>query len=497
MFCKCWLRWMSFIAVLLLPLPLFARPLIVVLPFDGAPQARQTVIRLLRERYEVAARLRLGTENGPVPSRVAQTDVGQKPPDVVVSGAMQQTNTAGKWSLLLSFFHGPSGQRVTELRHGLAQPILRKGDAQELAQELFPAIERVISWSPQNESPVAPTPAPIPASRINLPYFEADAGFIIGLRRFGFDEEAVPSEVRCYERVLPAPSLMTQGRALRYSSLPRCAGFNLSAAPGLRLNLALFPLARLSAVSVRGLGIGITFDWMFWPTSPICDRAPDGSCSPQGADRAIREYRLEAGLRWRWPLPRPWPSPSLTVQYGLHHFSIQPSDVTYALRSAQEVKATTVTVTDNHGLPDLRYQYLDLGIGMKALYFEREHLSVGGEMDFHYHVMFSHGEIEKTFTDDNFLQGGYGPIRKSQGWRLGATPVQLRWRARNTGVPGWLRAELAGYVEKFRMQFQMGSGDEGNSLPPIRREPEQGAKYLSQGANDWYFGLVAQVGYEY
>ena len=489
MFCKRWLEWMTVIAVLLLPLPLFARPLIVVLPFDGAPQSRQTVIRLLRERYEVSARLRLGPENGPVPSRVVQTDVGQKPPDVVVSGSMQQTSSSGKWSLWLSFLHGPSGQRVTELRHELAQPTLRKGDAQELAQKLFPVIERAISWSPQNETLSAPTPS--------LPYFEADAGFIIGLRRFSFDEEAVPSEVRCYERMPPAPNLLTQGSSLRYNTLPRCAGFNLAAAPGLRLNFTLFPLARLTSVAVRGLGIGMTFDWMLWPSGQICDRSDDGSCSPQGEARSIREYRLEAGLRWRWSIPRPWPSPSLTVQYGLHHFSIQPSDVTYALRSAQEVKATTVTVTDNHGLPDLRYQYLDLGIGMKALYLERAYFSIGGEMDVHYHVMFAHGEIEKTFTDENLLQGGYGPVRSSHGWRVGVTPVQLRWRARNTGVPGWLRAELAGYVEKFRMQFQMGSGDEGNSLPPIRREPEQGAKYLAQGANDWYFGLVAQVGYEY
>lgn len=495
MSCRHWIGWAILVAGLFLPSPVFAKPLIVVLPFEGAPQTRQTVIRLLHERYEVAARLKPSTGNGSGPSATAQTDLVQKPPDVVVSGAMQRTDTSGGWLLRLSIIHGRSGQRTAELRHTLARPMLRKADVLALAQELFPAVERTLTWSPPREPLVAP-PA-VRSSRVNLPFIEADFGFIIGLRRFAFSEETIPSEVRCYERVPPSPNLITQGRALRYTTLPRCAGFNLAATPGLRLNLTLFPLTRLSTAPLRGLGIGMTFDWMFWPASQICDRAADGSCSTQGEALAMREYRIEAGLRWRWPLPRPWPSPLLTAQYGVHHFSIQPSEANYSLRSPEGGKATSVTVADNHGLPDLRYQYLDLGIGMKAIYMEQAHLSIGGELGLHYHVMFTHGDIEKTFADDQLLQGGYGPIRSSHGWRLDASPVQFRWRARNAGIPGWLRAELAGYVEDFRMQFKLASGDEGNSLPPVRRDPEQGAKYLAQGANDWYFGTVIQIGYEY
>ena len=74
---KRWLGWAILVAGLLLSSPLLAKPLIVVLPFEGAPEARQTVIRLLRERYEVAARLRLST-NRPGLNAAAQTEVGQK-----------------------------------------------------------------------------------------------------------------------------------------------------------------------------------------------------------------------------------------------------------------------------------------------------------------------------------------------------------------------------------------------------------------------------------
>lgn len=495
MSCKRWLGWAILIAGLFLPSPVTAKPLIVVFQFEGAPQARQTVIRLLRERYEVAARLKPGTGNGSGPSAAAQTDLMQKPPDVVVGGAMQRTDTTGEWLLRLSIIHGRSGQRIAELRHTLARPMLRKVDVQALAQEIFPAVEKTLTWSPPRTLLVAPPAAR--SSRVNVPSIEADFGFIIGLRRFAFAEETIPSEVRCYERVPPSPNLITQGRALRYSTLPRCAGFNLAASPGLRLNLTLFPLARLSMLPLRGLGIGMTLDWMFWPASQVCHRATDGSCSTQGDALAMREYRIEAGLRWRWPLPRPWPSPVLTAQYGVHQFSIQPTEANYSLRSTEGGMATSVTVADNHGLPDLRYQYLDLGIGVKALYIEQEHLSIGGELGLHYHVMFAHGDIEQTFTDDQLLQGGYGPIRSSHGWRLDAAPVQFRWKARNFGIPGRLRAELVGYVENFLMQFQLASGDESNSLPPVRRDPEQGAKFLAQGARDWYFGTVIQFGYEY
>ena len=331
------------------------------------------------------------------------------------------------------------------------------------------------------------------------------AGFILGGRRFSLDEEPGPSPTKCYDftkRIIDPNDPDQMRTVFRYpTALRKCPGFSASVAGGLRLDGTVYPLAWLNMGALRGLGIGGTFDYFFWPASRVCNKNADGMCVTQGTELETRQLRLEIGLRWMWNIlnKRSRPSLLLSLMYGYHQFSVQKEQACYDQASGAKTACTTVGAlqgVDDHGLPDLRYQYIDLGIGGRVPLVASEKWFLGMLLDFHFHGMVDYGEIQTRFLNNDpndpaalYQGGGYGPVSGGYGLRLGFTPVEFVWKG--------LTARLSGYYEHFAMSFDLGNTDKGNPLGQVDRPAEAAARHLAQGATDQYFGGVLQLGYQY
>ena len=338
------------------------------------------------------------------------------------------------------------------------------------------------------------------------PWFDASAGFIINGRQYAYDEDSDPnSPVKCYSFQKPVAS-NTPGVVLyQYSNrLPRCSRFNASVAPGIRIDLTGYPLAFLPYNALRGLGIGATLDYMFWPPSRVCTSAD--KCGP---DLATTEFRLEAGLRWHWNIlnRRNMPSLLVNLQYGHHYFAISKVAKKYDPFTDPTPGGNNMTVTpdglDSNGLPDIRYQYINIGVGARVPYFVNDRIFIGGVIDFNYHAVLSYGELESKFVDTStvatlYQGGGYGPVSGGYGFRVGLTVAEV--------VP-WknLTLRLSGFYEVFAMGFQLGSQSAPQyQLPPTDdtqgrqgRAIDDAARYIARGATDQYFGGVVTAGYQY
>jgi len=238
------------------------------------------------------------------------------------------------------------------------------------------------------------------------------------------------------------------------------------ARPGIRLDLTGYPLAFLPYNALRGLGIGATLDYMFWPPSRVCTSAD--KCGP---DLATTEFRLEAGLRWHWNIlnRRNMPSLLVNLQYGHHYFAISKVAKKYDPFTDPTPGGNNMTVTpdglDSNGLPDIRYQYINIGVGARVPYFVNDRIFIGGVIDFNYHAVLSYGELESKFLDTStvatlYQGGGYGPVSGGYGFRVGLTVAEV--------VP-WknLTIRLSGFYEVFAMGFQLGSQSAPQyQLPP-------------------------------
>lgn len=316
------------------------------------------------------------------------------------------------------------------------------------------------------------------------PLLDAGVGLIIGGRSFSFDEEDPPSPVRCY--ALSPPDAGGTQVPVAQAGCPR---FHSTAAPGLRLDATVFPLTRVrfegltgrGRQALLGLGAGATLDFVFWPASTL--RSSDHTAS-----LSTSEVRAELGLRWVFPLvPRLGIAVRAMLQYGLHRFALDKEDRTVP-SPADPLKS--IAIVDNHGLPEVLYQYIDLGAGVRLPYYGSARLFVGTVLDLHYHAMLDYGEIGTRFVDPALQDGGYGPVGSGYGVRIDWAPLELQAFRGLT-----VRAQV--YYERFGMSFTLADANAGYLLPPAGRTADGTAQHYARGATDQYVGGVLYAAYQY
>jgi TolB-like protein len=426
-----------------------ATPLkVAVLPFNGpapaAQRARAQVIKSLGTTYELvpqqtwdeSAQKLFATSRSADDLAAVAKELGVQ---VIVTGAVKREEG---WVLVISIRQGATGQSLEKKRYPLRSPSINPPTARAILTDIPPLVDQVGAAPPPPEvtGPPPPTPdeteavqspAPTPVTNANrrpswAPYFDTSLSFELSGRRFAFEEKGQPE-------------------------------FRSVLAPALRLDVNVYPLAFLSTQSgsanrfLQGLGVGATFDFIFWPDSIACPaRDADGNCiSPTTERFATRERRIEVGPRWRWNILNREGKPELLLnaQYGQHIFSI-----------AKQANNQDV------GPPDVTYQYLTLGAGTRI----PVHPIVAVFASFNYHIVFDSGSIH---TNAEYGEGGAWGLRVHAGGEVRV------WKG--------IVARLAGFYERFGLSFD-------NSAPGSDGFP---VKITTGDATDQYYGLWAGLGY--
>ena len=142
---------------------------------------------------------------------------------------------------------------------------------------------------------------------------------------------------------------------------------------------------------------------MFWPDSKY------GS----GASQVLlstREWRVEGGIRYHYNIlnKRNMPSVLFNAQYGAHFFAVakEEKQFDYLDENFNPKKANGI---NDHGLPDILYQYVTLGLGGRVPYFVTEKLYFAGLVNVNVHVPISFGEITNRFDSAN-TDTSTGPV---------------------------------------------------------------------------------------
>lgn len=511
------------------------RPTVAVLELPGSPKTQAAVSAVLRKSYTLVPPVRWNAAakqlnaTGRAADEIAMV-AGELKIDAVVTFTVKKDKETRQWTLTASARNGASGKAVEKLKYPLRTQRVDLATMKKLLADIGPAVEKAIKGvqeeplaeAPRIEEGEGPRAAPPgkeedPLEKLRqmeeaerrkkdeqrpvwYPYIDAGVGFILGGRRLSFDEDP-GTPIKCYEfdKLQPDP-ITGQPTRYQYAADMRCPGFKASVAGGLRFDANVFPLAGFRMNPLRGLGLGATVDVFFWPSSKTCNKRDEsGTCTVAGPDLPTSEVRAELGLRWGYNVLNKRSRPSLLVmlQYGLHQFSVAKES---PLLDANGKSKGADTLND-HGLPDIFYQYVDLGLGGRVPYFATERYFLGLVLDFHFHIMTSHGDIERKFIDTTnskgmpiggpaAFNGGYGPVSGSYGLRLDITPVEWTpWKG--------LTIRATGYYEMFSMAFELLSADKGYEVPPTTRGETDAARHLARGALDQYFGGVLQVGYQY
>ncbi len=451
--------------------------------------------------------------------------------DVVITGKVKTDKDSGAWKLNIAARHGATGKPVGKLSYDLKSEKVDPATITTVEGEIGPAVVQAIAGPPEDKPAVAQVEPPpsTPATTLGkeedpiaklaraeaekrrreqelsrpiyYPYIDAGAGAIIGGRSFSYTEDADPaSPLKCYDLDKRVPDPKDPGgrgyvsRYLPYKrgTTPACPGFATSVAAGVRVDVTAYPLAFLRVGPVKGLGLGVTFDYMFWPDSKY------GS----GASQVLlstREWRLEGGLRYHYNIlnKRNMPSVLFNAQYGAHFFAVakEQKQFDYLDENFNPKKADGI---NDHGLPDILYQYFTIGLGARVPYFVSEKLYFAGLVNFNFHVPLSYGEITSRFDSANtdtasgpvpaiYGNGGFGP---ASGWGLRAslTAVEaMLWKG--------LTVRLTGYYEMFQYAFDLGKNL--SSQDPGDVATGRDARHLAAGASDNFFGGIVQVGYQY
>ncbi len=451
--------------------------------------------------------------------------------DVVITGKVKTDKDTGTWKLNIAARHGSSGKPVGKLSYDLKSEKVDAATISTVETEIGPAVVAAIAGPPEDkvavaqiepppstpgstlgkeEDPIAKLAREEAAKRqreealsrpIYYPYIDASAGAIIGGRNFSYTEDAdAASPLKCYDLDKRVPDPKDPGgrgyvsRYLPYKrgSTPACPGFATSVAAGVRADVTAYPLAFLRFNPVKGLGLGATFDYMFWPDSKY------GSGTSQVLLNT-RECRVEGGLRYHYNIlnKRNMPSVLFNAQYGAHFFAVakEQKQYDYLDENFNPKKADGI---NDHGLPDILYQYVTIGLGARIPYFVTEKLYFAGLVHFNFHVPLSYGEITNRFDGSNtdtssgpvpeiYGNGGFGP---ASGWGLRANVTLLEamvWKG--------LTVRLSGYYEMFQYTFDLGKNL--SSQEPGDVATGRDARHLAAGASDNYFGGVIQVGYQY
>jgi hypothetical protein len=499
---------------------------VTVLEIQGAPPKLQAGLeKALKSKYTVlpaakwnSAAKRLNV-TGQAADEVALV-AGDLKVDAVVTGKVKQDKDSGTYKLNIAARHGATGKPLGKLSYEMKSQKVDSATIASAEADIEKAVDEAIAGPPPEPPPVVAQAEPLSPSmrgeeenplekmkkmeekakhdrdhvdrQIFYPYFDVGAAFILNGRSFSYTEGADP--VKCYDfnQKTVDPTDFT-GTKFIYTYLPAnktCPAYRASVTGGVRADLTGYPLAGIPIRPLRGLGIGITFDWMFWPPSMT------SSTPPRPLD--TREFRLEAGLRYHWNILNRRDRPSLLVnaQYGVHFFAIAKEQTMFAGDpNMPGVKATPGV--DDHGLPDILYQYVTVGLGGRVPYYATERLYFGLVVNFNFHIMLNYGELGTSFADPAsvsasapvnaslYAGGGYGAA-SGYGFRAGFTPLEAM-------LFKGLTVRLSGFYESFATTFALGQ----QTLPPSNRSLENSARHIAQGASDQYFGGVVQVGYQY
>lgn len=448
--------------------------------------------------------------------------------DAVVTGKVKKDKESGKWRLNIAARHGGTGKPLGKIQIDLKSERPDAAAISQAEQEIPSAVELAIAGPPPEQPAVAETkPEPVSPSLLGkeddplermrkmeeerrreegkvdrpvwYPFVDATAGFILNGRDFQFTEEAGDtSAVKCYDVSTVRDDQDFSGPIrtnLQYNKLRSCPKYAASVTGGVRVDITGYPLAMLRHSWLRGIGIGVLFDYMFWP--------PSRTGGTNSRDLATQEWRLEAGLRYHWNIlnKRSRPSILFNVSYGLHNFQVQKEKVTaqgapmrWRYQNASGI-VKDLDGTDDHGLPDISYQYVSIGLGGRIPYYATEKWFIGLLVNVNFHAMLSYGEIATAFVDRSVpdgltRDGGYGPA-SGFGLRAGFTPVEVvPWKG--------LTIRLSGFYEIFKYSFNYGTNDtlvQATSAAGVSLD--NAARHLAQGATDQYFGAIVSVGYQY
>lgn len=448
--------------------------------------------------------------------------------DAVVTGKVKKDKESGKWRLNIAARHGGTGKPLGKIQIDLKSERVDVASVTQAEQEIPAAVELAVAGPPPEPVAVADAkPEPLspslmgkeddPLERMRkmeeerrreeskvdrpvwYPFIDATAGFILNGRDFQFTEEAGDtSAVKCYDVNTVREDQDFGGpvrTSLQYNKLRSCPKYAASVTGGVRVDITGYPLAMLRHSFLRGIGIGILFDYMFWP--------PSRTGGQNSRDLGTQEWRLEAGLRYHWNIlnKRSRPSILFNIGYGLHNFQVQKENVTaqgapmrWRYQSAAGL-VKDLDGVDDHGLPDISYQYLTIGLGGRIPYYATEKWFIGLLVNVNVHVMLGYGEIGTSFASTESAEsltrnGGYGPA-SGFGLRAGFTPVEVvPWKG--------LTIRLSGFYEIFKYGFNLGTDDTLVQATSAAGVPlENSARHLAKGATDQYFGAIVSVGYQY
>ena len=499
---------------------------VVVLDIQGGnKQLQQAIVNALKDRYTLiplakwnAAAKKLNV-TGQSTEEVAMVAPEVKA-DAVVTGKVKQDKDGGGWKLNIAARQGASGKPIGKISIDLKSQKVDGDAVAQVEKEIWPAVEKAIAGEaaepaqPTTQDPNTPSPSQMgveedPIAKMKkleeqqrrerentarpvwYPFVDASAGFILNGRSFSYTEEANPSFIGCYDfsqkRADPNYVGLNPPPVYTYSGkLAKCPKYDTSVAGGVRIDLTGYPLAFMNMNPIRGLGIGITFDYMFWPPSTT------GGATPVTLD--TREFRFEVGLRYHYNIlnKRSRPSILANVQFGGHYFAVAKQEKSYPYVDDNFMNQTAKGV-DDHGLPDIFYQYLTIGVGGRVPYYANDKMFFGLLVGINAHIVLGYGEIATRFADETstaalYGNGGYGPASGGFGLRAMFTPIEaMVWKG--------LTVRLQGFYELFKYSFSL--GDSLASMPAGDRKPDQGARHIAAGATDNYFGGILQVGYQY
>jgi hypothetical protein len=508
---------------------------VAVLPIEGAPKLKASIEAALKKDYNIVPDAKWNgaakklNATGHSTEEIAIVANDQKI-DVVITGKVKADKDSGQQKLNIAARHGPSGKPMGKLSFDLKSDKVDAATVTQVESGIGAAVAQALV-GPVEEKPVAaPTDEPPPLDptaklgkeedpiaklareeaekrRIeqellrpkHYPFFDVNVGAVVGFRSFSYNDDP-----QCYdfEKRIPDPTnpssraYVTQYSQTKRGNTPTCPGFATSMAPGVRADLTAYPLALVRASAVKGLGLGVTFDYFFWRDSIYNPGANQ-------VNLATQEWRVEGGLRYHINVmnKRQLPSILFNAQHGAHHFSVAKEAKTYSYEDERFITQTAQGVND-HGLPDILYQYVTIGLGGRIPYYATEKLYFAGLVGVNFHLPLGFGEIAQRFesssTDNStvpgeslYKNGGFGP---ASGWGLRASLTVLEmmiWKG--------LTVRLSGYYETFRYTFSLGQSlaDSKNATGGVTIPTGRDARHLASGATDNYFGGTVTIGYQY
>jgi hypothetical protein len=523
---------------------------VVVLEIQGGnKQLQQALLNALKDKYIIlplakwnASAKKLNV-TGQAPEDVALIAADVKA-DAVITGKIKQDKDSGQWKANIAARNGQTGKPLGKMTYDLKSQKVDSATVAQVEQDVGPAVEKaikgeapepVVAVQTEPESPPGPSTLgkeedPIAKMRkmeeeqrrlenshprpVWYPFVDADVGAIFSGRSFSFAEQALPSNTGCYQfsaqRYDPTSTSPTPPLVNSYGGrLASCPKYAPSVAAGVHVDVTAYPLAFIRYNWLRGLGVGGSFDYVFWPSSAT------GGANSQNL--ATNELRFEVGLRYNYNIQnrRFGPAVQVSIQYGGHSFSIAKESYMQMYNDVNDNPQTTAALND-HGLPDIFYQYLTFGVGGRMPYFANEKLYFGVGLNFNFHLVLGYGEIAQSFnptapaqtpsTAPNcinadgstsnalYCSSGYGPVSGGYGLRAGLTLLDFMWKppVKSGQYIGQLTARLQGYFELFDYSFAL-----GNTLPPGNLSVNNSARDIAQSASDMYFGGIATVGWTY